>query len=118
MKHLLRFLAVIMFMFVIVGGRKSADAAKQTLVGQDAIHFLKENGIYNQLQLTPEANDGFSPVGREFFGWGEIGATDGYTDDLFGISVARDGGTVLVGASQVDVDGNIDKCPNAHNNGQ
>jgi hypothetical protein len=93
-------------MIVLIGGRETAEA-KQTLTGQDALNFLRETGIYNQ--LPAEAKGGFSPVGREFFPTGQIGASDGYTDDLFGISVARDGDTVLIGVNQADVDGNIDQ---------
>jgi len=106
MKCKLLGLTIVILLFVVAGGRETAEA-KQTLTGQDALNFLRETGIYNQ--LPAEAKGGFSPVGREFFPTGQIGASDGYTDDLFGISVARDGDTVLIGVNQADVDGNIDQ---------
>ncbi|MFZ0545284.1 MAG: FG-GAP repeat protein [Candidatus Promineifilaceae bacterium] len=108
MKHLLQiFIVVLVVILVVAGRREIVGAAKQTLTGQDALNFLHESGIYNQ--LTPEAGTGPSPVGREFFQTAQIGATDGYTDDLFGISVARDGDTLLIGVSQSDVEGNSDQ---------
>jgi hypothetical protein len=106
MKPVLRFFPIIIVMIVLIGGRETADA-KQTLTGQDALNFLRETGIYNQ--LTPELQGGSSPEGREFFQTAQIGASDGDTDDLFGISVARDGDTVLIGVNQADIDGNMDQ---------
>ena len=77
------------------------------LSGQDALNFLQETGIYSQ--LAAEASSGFPLEGREFFSTGKIGASDGDTDDLFGISVARDDDTVLIGVYQADIDGTVDQ---------
>lgn len=107
MKHVLRIFIVVLVIIVVVDGGETAVATQQTLSGQDALNFLQETGIYSQ--LAAETSSTFSPAGREFFPTGQIGASDGYTDDLFGISVARDGSTVLIGVDQQDIDGNTDQ---------
>ena len=107
MKHTLRILTIVILIVVVIGGRETIVSAKQSLTGQDAVNFLKESGIYNQ--LPPEFGNGHSPEGREFFLTGPVEANDGNTDDIFGISVARDGSTILVGAARADINGNIDQ---------
>ncbi len=107
MKPIVRLLIIIIVILILIGGRETAVSAKQSLTGQDALNFLQETGIYDQLAAKSGSN--YPPEGREFFLTGQIDASDGSTNDLFGVSVARDGDTVLIGAYQADINGAIDQ---------
>lgn len=107
MTYLLRILILLSALIFLADSPKSAVSTKQSLTGHDALQFLRENGIYDTLSI--EAKGGYSPAGRKFFQTAQITGGDGATGDLFGITVARDGDTILVGVNQADIGGNIDQ---------
>lgn len=106
-QHLRILILVVMVLLVMTVRGNPATAERNSLSGREALQFLHEVGLTGQ--LTAKSGSLFPPEGREFFYNVLIGPISGAPDDRFGISVALDGDTLLVGAQLDNINANLDQ---------
>ena len=70
---------------------RTAPIASQNLTGQNAVTFLQNEGILQQLTNEEVEKESFIQIQK-------LRASDGAADDIFGVSVAVSGDTLVVGA--------------------